>query len=310
MPSSYKRISRRALKLLSSGENKFVDYKEKVQGLHAEDLVAFANSDSGGAILIGVREKITPNGDHIGEPIGHPIDDVTRLQILSKALSCSPTVQIEIVSENLRTKPFYRIEIPSGGHKPYSTNSGTYKIREDGRNSPLHPEALLKMFLDREGEEFRSRFAEAASKLDERMNAALTSVGTLEQAISSKIEEIGYSLGSAEGKADDAADTISSVENKVASLLRETFSQTQRLRAMVKKLGAIDPIKEKAESNLRKAILQKLKESPEFLSAYQNGERISISIEGNDASELDEEDFDRLVKDVVKELYQKAASSE
>ena len=166
------------------------------------------------------------------------------------------------------------------------------------------------MFLDREGEEFRSRFAEAASKLVERMNAALTSVGTLEQAISSKIEEIGYSLGSAEDKAGDAADTISSVESKVASLLCETFSQTQRLRAVVKKVGAIDPIKEKAESNLRKAIRQKLKESPEFLSAYQNGKGISISIEGNDASELDEEDFDRLVKDVVKELNQKTESSE
>ena len=81
MPSSYKKISKRAQKLLSSGENKLVDYKEKVQGSHAEDLVAFANSDTSGAILIGVREKMTPDGNQIGEPIGHPMDDATRLQL-------------------------------------------------------------------------------------------------------------------------------------------------------------------------------------------------------------------------------------
>ena len=185
MSSSHKDISKRALELLSSGENKLVEYKEKVQGLHAEDLVAFANSDSGGAILIGVREETTSNGKQVGKPVGHAMDDNTRLHIMSKALSCSPPVQIEIVVENIRMKPFYRVEIPSGNHKPYATNSGTYKIRENGRNSPLHPEPLLRMFLEREGEEFRSRFAQAASKLDERMNAALASVEGLEQAISS-----------------------------------------------------------------------------------------------------------------------------
>jgi ATP-dependent DNA helicase RecG len=77
MPSQYKGISKSAKGLLASGESKFVDYKEKVKGFHAEDLVAFANSNEGGAILIGVREATTSTGVQIGEPIGHPVDDDT-----------------------------------------------------------------------------------------------------------------------------------------------------------------------------------------------------------------------------------------
>jgi hypothetical protein len=82
--------------------------------------------------------------------------------------------------------------------------------------------------------------------------------------------------------------------------------QTKRLRAMVKKVNAVDPVKEEAEKNIRGAILQKFKESPELLSAIEKGEQLSISIEGNDAAELDKEDFDRLVKEVLQELTQEA----
>ena len=80
MRSSFKRISKRAQQLLTSGESRFVDYKERVKGLHADDLVAFANSIDGGAILIGIQEATAADGTQIGEPIGHPVDDDTRLQ--------------------------------------------------------------------------------------------------------------------------------------------------------------------------------------------------------------------------------------
>jgi ATP-dependent DNA helicase RecG len=143
---NFQGISKRARTLLSRGESKDVDYKEKVKGLHAEDLVAFASSENGGAILIGVREVAGRNGKQKGEPVGHPIDDDSRLQMMGKALSCSPPIQVEIFVENLGHLPFFRVEIPSGAHKPYAANSGTYKIREDGRNNPLLPEQLLKMF--------------------------------------------------------------------------------------------------------------------------------------------------------------------
>ncbi|HXN89563.1 MAG TPA: RNA-binding domain-containing protein [Methylocella sp.] len=301
MPSQYKGISKSAKGLLASGESKFVDYKEKVKGFHAEDLVAFANSNEGGAILIGVREATTSTGVQIGEPIGHPVDDDTRLQILGKALSCSPPVQIEIVVENLGSKPFYRIEIPSGSHKPYATNSGTYKIREDGRNNPLHPEQLLKMFLEREGEEFSRRFTEATSRLDERMANALSSVENLEDVISSKIEEIGSTLGWAEFKTSDAADTIETVQSQVASLVREARKQTQRLRAIVRKVDAEDPVKQEEEEDVRKKLAEKLKKNPELLRAIIKG-KPSVSIEMSGTAELDEDDLKRLLAEVAKAL--------
>ncbi len=82
------------------------------------------------------------------------------------------------------------------------------------------------MFLEREGEEFSRRFTEATSRLDERMANALSSVEKLEDVISSKIEEIGSTLGWAEFKASDAADTIETVQSQVASLVREARKQT------------------------------------------------------------------------------------
>lgn len=87
MPSQIKGISRRARALLKGGESKAVDYKENVKGLHAEDLVAFANSESGGAILVGVKESNAKSGGQIGVPIGHAVSDEVRLQIMGKALS-------------------------------------------------------------------------------------------------------------------------------------------------------------------------------------------------------------------------------
>jgi predicted HTH transcriptional regulator len=175
MPKKYnfQGISKRARDLLAAGESKNVDYKEQVKGLHAEDLVAFANSEHGGTILVGVREISGHDTKRKGEPIGLAIDDESRLQIMGKALSCSPPIQIEIFVENYGSLPFYRVEIPSGAHKPYATNSGTYKIREDGRNNSLLPEQLLRMFLEREGQEFRLRFSEATGKLDHTLDGAV-----------------------------------------------------------------------------------------------------------------------------------------
>jgi predicted HTH transcriptional regulator len=64
-PKQYSGISKRAKTLLKSGETREVDYKENTRGLHAEDLVAFANSPSGGAILLGVEEcQPARNMDH------------------------------------------------------------------------------------------------------------------------------------------------------------------------------------------------------------------------------------------------------
>jgi predicted HTH transcriptional regulator len=307
-PSVHRGISKRARELLSSGENKFVDYKVSVKGLDAEDLVAFANSKHGGTILIGVREVRAADGRQIGEPVGHPVDDATRLQIMGKALSCSPPVQIEVIIENLNSKPFHRLEIPSGSQKPYATSSGTYKIREHGRNDPLRPEQLLTIFLEREGEEFQKRFKEATARLDKRMVEALRSVEKLGEDISSEIAEIGSTLGWAEYKAGDAANTIEVVQQRVVALFLEANKQTRRLRAIAKKVDAKDPIRQEAEDAFRKHIMDKLTKSPELINAAREGKTLSLELEGEFAAELDEEAVKRLFKEAVDALSEKAQS--
>lgn len=302
--STYKRITKRAPELLESGEGKEVDYKESVKGVHADDFVAFANSKDGGVLLLGVEEISGANGLQKGRPIGCSVDDKARLQIMGKALSCSPAVQIELFVENSESKPFFRIEIPSGAHKPYATSNGTYKIREDGRNNPLMPEALLKMFIEREGEEFRTRFSEGTGKLELRMEEASATVEGLEQVISSKIEEIGSTLGWAEYKASDAADTIETVEAKVYSISNEQQKQSLRIKALIEKTGSSDPVKEKAEAETLEFLKAKLEEDPSLLEAAKNGNSLSVSLTGDAAKELTKEDLNRLFSQALRELLE------
>jgi hypothetical protein len=298
----YSGISKRARTLLKGGETREVDYKENARGLHTEDLVAFANSPTGGAILLGVEEFTNEDGAQQGRAIGCSVDDDARLQVLSKALSCSPAVETELFIENLSRQPFLRVEIPSGAHKPYATSSGTYKIREDSRNNPLLPEALLKMFLEREGTEFRERFAEATGALQSRMQEALSAVNSLEGEVSKKIEEIGSSLGWAEYKAGDAADTIETVQSQVTRLAHEVADQTKRLRAIAANTGAKDPVKEAAELEVLEFLKKKLSDDPKLLKAAASGESLSVTLQGNASAELSKEDLTRLFHEAVKQL--------
>lgn len=300
--TTFKTLSRRARSLLAAGENKDVDYKANVKGLHAEDLVAFANSSSGGAILIGVEEVSATDGIHKGSPIGCTVDDQSRLQIMGKALACSPAVQVELFVENTSDKAFFRIEIPSGSHKPYCSGGGTYKIREDGRNVPLLPEALLKMFLDREGEEFRSRFSQATEGLESIMTDAAVSAEGLEHVISSKIEEIGGTLGWAEYKATDAADTIETVQAKVYALAREQRKIAKRLRSLIASSDVVDPVKADAENEVLDYLKEKLQDDPALVEALQQGQSLSMQLTGDAAEELNQDDMNRLFRQAVKEV--------
>jgi len=296
--SEYSGITKRTKSLLSGGENKAVDYKDRIKGLHTEDLVAFANSKNGGTILIGVKEEKSKNGSQIGVPIGCPIGDKSKLQIMGKALSCSPPVQLELFVENLSKKPFYRIEIPSGVRKPHSTNSGTYKIREDGRNHPLLPEQLLSIFLDREGEKFRDRFSQAAGELEGQMNHALSVVNELELAITSKIEEISSSMGWAEDDANNARHTIEDVDRTVNTIASTVKRDQERIKSLLKHLDAKDPIIEKAKKEILEHLTAQFKENEELFLSIKKGESIKLS--GDSVEELN--------KEILKELVSQAIS--
>ncbi|NLM21247.1 MAG: ATP-binding protein [Peptococcaceae bacterium] len=161
----YMSISRKSKALLNRQEGLDVDFKLTVKGVDAIDLVAFANSEKGGTLLVGVAEVEDENSMQKGKIIGCPVGDKERLYILSKAESCVPPVEVNIIIENYARKPFYRIEIPSGKEKPYCTAGGTYKIRGDGRTNTLLPGRLLSLFVEKQSEIFFNRFREATKEL-------------------------------------------------------------------------------------------------------------------------------------------------
>jgi hypothetical protein len=165
-------ISDRAERLLSREGDFDVAFKNSISGLESDDLVSFANSATGGAILIGVTRTRHGNGGHWTALVGCTVGDRERLKILAKANQCVPPVPVSIFVENCAEKPFYRIEIPSGSHKPYCTSGGTYKIRGDGRNEMLYPAQLLALFLEAEGVElvrwFQKATTSASSAVQER----------------------------------------------------------------------------------------------------------------------------------------------
>jgi predicted HTH transcriptional regulator len=175
----YQGISERAARLLDEQEDRHVDFKQSAAGMDTEDIVAFANTPSGGTILLGIEEAQKPDGRQYGRVIGCAVGDQERLSILSRAESCIPRIEVDVITENLGDTPFFRIEIASGPQKPYCTSRGTYKIRGDGANKPLTPRRLLGLFLDSESEEFLDRFRKATEELDSQMNHLLATMDLL-----------------------------------------------------------------------------------------------------------------------------------
>ena len=175
----YQGISERAARLLNEQEDRHVDFKQSAAGMDTEDIVAFANTPTGGTILLGIEEAQKPDGRQYGKVIGCAVGDQERLSILSRAESCIPRIEVDVITENLGDTPFFRIEIPSGPQKPYCTSKGTYKIRGDGANKPLTPRRLLGLFLDSESEEFLDRFRKATEELDSQMSHLLATMNLL-----------------------------------------------------------------------------------------------------------------------------------
>ena len=193
----YKTISARSKYLLVHPENGQVDFKRTVASLSAEDIVAFANSQTGGAILIGVDE-IKKGRREIGQIVGCDIDDKSQLSILQKANTCISPIHVDIITENLNTKPFLRVEIPSSNLKPHCTQGGVYKIRNGRKNDALVPPLMLQLHLDDQRDQFLKRFQEATHGLiDEFMK--------VKQEIIYEVQDLALSLGTIEECAEGAA---------------------------------------------------------------------------------------------------------
>lgn len=204
--SEYNTLSARAKALLERSETFDVEFKESVSGLDSSDIVSFANSERGGTILIGIRETKTAKGQQRGQIIGCPIGDKEKLKILSKVNSCIPEVYVEIYVENLNSKPFFRVEIPSGEDKPYCTSGGTYKIRGDGITQNLTPTQLLNLFVTKESERFLKHFREATNVLEKYLEAAYFS------------DETFNLLQKLDGKISKMDDDIKELERTITSI--------------------------------------------------------------------------------------------
>ena len=112
-----------------SGE--IVELKGGLEGFDPRIFVAFANSESGGIIMVKIANK----------------QDVKTIHTLTNmAEDCIPSVTIDVSIESKGEKPFLRIDVPSGINKPYCTPKGHYVTRTDGGIRPLQPNELFTMF--------------------------------------------------------------------------------------------------------------------------------------------------------------------
>lgn len=230
--NEYKNLSKKVKLLLSREEGYDVDWKRNVKGLSSKDIVAFANSKNGGSILIGVDEQQAKNGRQQPNIVGCKISDENKMSIKTKALNCNPPIEVEIINENTDKMPFYRLEIPSGDNKPYCTQQGVYKIRDDGLNKAITPNKLLSIFIELESDKFLKRFKEAADEIENNIahvsrdiKEALFNLENILPTVES-LEELNYIpdeiLGYVENIDSEVKDINSSVdwnEKRIMSLL-------------------------------------------------------------------------------------------
>lgn len=219
MKMEFKTISKEAKLILNGEEGYEVDWKRSMEGLDSEDIVAFANSKNGGAILIGVDEVKGKDGKQEAEIVGCKCNDKTKMGINTKAAHCIPPIVVEIFKENTNEKPFYRLEIPSGENKPYCTQKGIYKIREDGNNRAITPNELLLMFMDLESDKFLKKFKEATKEIENNLFV-----------VSKSIDESLNHLG-------DIVPQLKDLE-EYASLSEQNLGVTEKIEDYVENIGA------------------------------------------------------------------------
>ncbi|MBN1006831.1 helix-turn-helix domain-containing protein [Amphritea pacifica] len=229
----YQQISQRARSLLAKPEGVDVDFKREINGIKSRDLVSFSNSSQGGAILVGVDEYTNKAGLQRGRVVGCDVDDSARLSLINKATDCYPIVDIELVVENISNKPFFRIEIPPGGKRPYCTQRGEYAIRADARSRALYPEELLAMFMDREGELFLTRFREAVAQLEQRLGQMDHAFGSGMEQLVIHLDELDSQVRRTLTRVDQMTDSAKKRSRNMLQALRDSQDSIAGLEALL-----------------------------------------------------------------------------
>lgn len=309
MTKTLKTLSESTKRLLAAGESASVDFKQTAKSITPDDLVAFANSETGGVLLVGVKEKSEENGRQFGQVIGHPIGDSEVSLILGKALSCHPPVRVDIQFENTNRKPIIRIDIPSSEVRPHCSEKGTYTIRNGNRNIGLRPQQLLAIFMDAEAATFSKRFSEAANEIKIQMASVASVVEDLEDVISDKIDQISWNIDSAESEAQDAASTVREALAYSSAAFNRTKDNEVRLDALLKHLSVVDPIRSKAEAEIRSSIREHLsgRSLAELREMRQPGRPTSLSA-SNLPAYINRDDVSRIFFEVLNDLLSETGS--
>jgi hypothetical protein len=298
---TFKTITKITKDFLKSGENEKVDYKRDLKGLKSEDLVAFANSDNGGAILIGVDEK--SNGKtQIGEIYGCDTSDKSRLVIMSKALACIPPISLSIFIENTNEKPIFRLEIPSGIQKPHCTSGGTYKIRKDGRNAVLTPNEILDIYLIKEAKKFNKQFKKATKNLVDNIDNVTSTIDFMQSNISSKVENISDLLEWTESSASDTNSTVDTIDSYVRTILKEQRNIDIRVESIIEHNEIKDPVRLIYMSEIAENLIPEYEKDEELFQKALKGE---ISFEDDSKWNLTDEDKNLIIQRSAEFLNEK-----
>lgn len=282
-----KNLSKLTRELLAEGESVRSDFKRLPDGISADDLVAFANSEAGGQILAGVDEQVSNNAQ-IGIVRGCDVSDATVLQVLNKAVSCFPPVSIDVYIENLDDKPILRVEVPPSQTKPHCTPKGVYCRRDGARNRPLHPSELLRLFLESEASAFAARFEVAA----ERITVELTN---LESSLDRSIKSMSDRLGWADYQLGDTESTLDRIQGLVAKLTVDTENVNSRLRALFRQDEREDPIRKKARLQYVNRLIKEIREDERLFAHVIAGGKLTFNSTQTEDSDITDEDAKQLL---------------
>ncbi|MBN9218993.1 MAG: ATP-binding protein [Mesorhizobium sp.] len=290
-----KNLSKLTRELLAEGESVRSDFKRLPDGISADDLVAFANSEAGGQILAGVDEQVVDKAQ-IGVVRGCDVSDATVLQVLNKAVSCIPPVSIDVYIENLDDKPILRVEVPPSQTKPHCTPKGVYCRRDGSRNRPLHPSELLRLFLDSEASAFAARFEVAAERITDELSS-------LESSLDSSIRSMSDQLGWADSQLGDTESTLARIQGLVGKLTIDTDNANSRLRALFRQDKREDPVRKRTRLQYVNGRIKEIRDDEGLFAHVVAGGQLTYKGEHPEDSDITDEDAKQLLQIAVRHVH-------
>lgn len=293
----YRQLTRGTEQKLRGGETQRIDYKSSPNGVHVDDLVAFANTITGGEILLGVAERKKDDGAQYGVPVGCDVSDEIALQLLNKAISAIPPVSIRLIAENTADRPIIRVVIPASETRPHSTPKGTYLTRDGSRNRALHPPELLAIFLDSESRAFAARFEDAASTVTEQIDA-------LKRSLTSSVDDMASQLGWVDSQLDDTETAMQSATAYSKLAFDEAKDVSTRLRALFRQDEREDPVRQREHRKLLAEATKQIRSDEELLSLVMSGGKLQFKALRNKSGDVTDAEAEQLLSLAIRRVRQ------